>query len=65
MKMTAFERKQNPDGYDLTRIQLRVPVFGNLQQGIIDMIKNMHDNIFCRHDDTLLRLQHLKYARFS
>src|SRR5215813_5241256 len=64
-KMTAFERKQNTDGHYFTRIQFGQRMFGDLQHGIIDMLKDMDDNFFCSHDCTLLWLRHLKSVCFS
>src|SRR5258707_707554 len=64
-KMAAFECKENADGHHFTRIQLGQRMFLDLQQGIIDMIKDMDDNFFCSHEGTLLWLQHLKSACFS
>src|SRR5258708_1297982 len=49
-EMTAFECKQDTDGYYLTWIQLGNWVFGNLTHAIIDVVENVNNNIFSSHD---------------
>ena len=50
VKMASFEGEQDANRHHFTRIQAGLAMFGYVFHHIIDITKNLDDNVFGRHE---------------